>query len=134
MEKEAISKAPSGRVQRTPVGTRNILTIKGKDPNYTYRIVNDVDDRIAQFKEAGYEIVSDESVSVGDKRVNSSSSMGSGKQLSVGQGTKAFVMRQRKEWYEEDQARKLAHNAEIERATREKALNGTYGDIKLTRD
>lgn len=134
MEKEAISKAPSGRVQRTPVGTRNILTIKGKDPNYTYRIVNDVDDRIAQFKEAGYEIVPDESVSVGDKRVNSSSSLGSGKQLAVGQGTKAFVMRQRKEWYEEDQARKLAHNAEIERATREKALNGTYGDIKLTRD
>jgi len=134
MEKEAISKAPSGRVQRTPVGTRNILTIKGKDPAYTYRIVNDVDDRIAQFKEAGYEIVPDESVSVGDKRVNSSSSLGSGKQLAVGQGTKAFVMRQRKEWYEEDQARKLAHNAEIERATREKALNGTYGDIKLTRD
>lgn len=134
MEKEAISKAPSGRVQRTPVGTRNILTIKGKDPNYTYRIVNDVDDRIAQFKEAGYEIVPDESVSVGDKRVNSSSSLGSGKQLAVGQGTKAFVMRQRKEWYEEDQTRKLAHNAEIERATREKALNGTYGDIKLTRD
>lgn len=134
MEKEAISKAPSGRVQRTPVGTRNILTIKGKDPAYTYRIVNDVDDRIAQFKEAGYEIVPDESVSVGDKRVNSSSSLGSGKQLAVGQGTKAFVMRQRKEWYEEDQARKLAHNAEIERATREKALNGTYGDIKLSRD
>ena len=32
--KEAIAKAPSGRPQRTPIGTRNVLTVEGKDPNY----------------------------------------------------------------------------------------------------
>ncbi len=133
-EKDTIAKAPSGRVSRTPVGQRNILTIKGKDENFVYRVVNDIDDRVSQFQEAGYELVSDDSVKVGDKRVNASSSLGSHKQLSVGQGTKAVVMRIRKDWYEEDQAAKLKHVAAVEDATREKALNGAYGDIKLSRD
>ncbi len=133
-EKEAIAKAPSGRVQRTPIGTRNILTVKGKDPGYVYRHVNDVDDRISQFLAAGYELVEDNEVQVGDKRVNSATSLGSKKAISVGQGTKAYVMRIKREWYEEDQARKLSQVAELERATKEKALDGTYGDLKLSRD
>ena len=128
------SKAPSGRVSRTPVGTRNILTVKGKDPNYVYRHVNDIDDRISMFQEAGYELVQDESVVVGDKRVNAASSLGSAKAISVGQGTKAYLMRIKRDWYEEDQARKLSNVADIERATKEKALDGTYGDLKLSRD
>lgn len=133
-EKDALSKEPSGRPQRTPVGQRNILTVKGKDPSYVYRIVNDTDDRITQFKEAGYEIVPDQAVSVGDKRVNAAASIGSGKQLSVGQGTKAYVMRIPRDWYEEDQASKLSQVAAVEQATREKALDGTYGELKLSRD
>lgn len=133
-EKETISKAPSGRVSRTPVSQRNILTVKGKEPGYVYRIVNDKDDRIEQFKEAGYELVSEDSVKVGDKRVNAASSLGSHKQLSVGQGTKAVVMRIKQEWYEEDQAAKLSHVAAVEDATRKKALDGTYGDLKISRD
>lgn len=128
------SKAPSGRVSRTPVGTRNILTVKGKDPGYVYRHVNDIDDRISMFQEAGYELVQDESVVVGDKRVNAASSLGSAKAVSVGQGTKAYLMRIKRDWYEEDQARKLSNVADIERATKEKALDGTYGDLKLSRD
>lgn len=128
------SKAPSGRVQRTPIGTRNVLTVKGKDPNYVYRHVNDIDDRVQMFQEAGYELVQDESVQVGDKRVNAASSLGSAKAVSVGQGTKAYLMRIKREWYEEDQAKKLSNVADIERATKEKALDGTYGDLKLSRD
>lgn len=132
-EAEALSKAPSGRVSRTPVGRRNILTVQGRDPNYHYRIVNDIDDRVAEFQEAGYEIVSREAVQVGDKRVNNASSLGSNKHISVGQGTKAFVMRIRKDWFDEDQAAKQAGVDEIERATKEKALNGTYGKIDISR-
>jgi hypothetical protein len=133
-DKEAISKAPSGRPQRTPVGTRNILTVKGKDPNYEYRIVNDVDDRITQFQEAGYELVANEAVTVGDKRVNAASSLGSTKQLSVGQGVKAYTMRIKKEWFQEDQVQKLIRVNELERATKEKALDGAYGELKISRD
>jgi hypothetical protein len=131
---QAVSKAPSGRPQRTPVGQRNILTVKGQDPNYEYRIVNDLDDRIERFKEAGYELVPDDAVTVGDKRVNAATSTNSYKQLSVGGGTKAYVMRIKKEWFEEDKARKLAQVSEIERATKEKALSGTYGELNLNRD
>ena len=133
-EKEALSKEPSGRPQRTPVGQRNILTVKGKDPSYVYRIVNDGDDRISQYKEAGYDIVPDTSVAVGDKRVQSAGTIGTGKHLSVGQGTKAYVMRIRKDWYDEDQAAKLKGVAAVEQATKEKALNGTYGELNLSRD
>lgn len=125
---------PQNRPQRVPVGQRNVLTVKGKDPNYEYRIVNDTEDRIVQFQEAGYELVADDSVNVGDKRVDAATSLGSAKAISVGQGTKAYLMRIKKEWYQEDQAAKLAHVSEIERATKEKALDGTYGDIKLSRD
>lgn len=132
-EKDALSKAPSGRPQRTPVGTRNILTVKGKDPNYVYRIVNDIDDRVQQFKDAGYELVPEQTAAVGDKRVNAASSEGSNKQISVGQGTKAYLMRIKREWYDEDQAAKQGQVAALERATKEKALDGTYGELEITR-
>jgi len=131
--KEAIAKAPRGRVQRTPVGTRNILTVAGKDPGYVYRIINDSGDRVQEFMDAGYELVEADSVRVGDKRVNSAAAEGSKAQLSVGQGQKAFVVRIKKEWYEEDQAAKQVHVNKLEEATKAKALDGTYGKLEITR-
>lgn len=134
--KESISKAPSGRVARTPVGQRNILTVKGKDPNYEYRIVNDVDDRVTQFQDAGYVIDGDEAVDVGDKRASSGSGYapGSKKMFSVGGGIKAFVMKIKKEWYDEDQAEKQRKADAQEASIKEKALSGTYGELKISRD
>lgn len=133
-EKEAISKAPVGRVTRVPVSQRNILTVKGKDPNYVYRVVNDVDDRIAQFMEGGYEIVEREQTEVGDKRVSQGTAVGSKQQMSVGQGTKAYVMRIKREWYDEDQARKQEFVNRQEASIKEKALDGNYGKLEITRD
>ena len=132
--KEAIAKVPSGRTQRVPVGTRNVLTVAGKDPNYEYRIINDSGDRVQEFMDAGYELVEKDSVRVGDKRVNSATPMGSVNQVSVGQGQHAYVVRIRKEWYQEDQLRKQEHVASLERATKEKALDGTYGKLEITRE
>src|ERR1700752_1670997 len=97
--KEAISKSPSGRVRRTPVGLRNRLSVLGKDANFEYRIVNDTNDRIGQFLDAGWELVDASAVRVGDRRVDTASSEGSKAQVSVGNDTKAFVMRIKKEWY-----------------------------------
>jgi len=131
--KEAIAKAPESRVKRTPIGTRNVLTVAGKDPNYVYRIINDSGDRVQEFMEAGYELVKDDSVKVGDKKVNKSSSEGSLSQVSVGQGQKAFVVRIKKEWYEEDQAAKQLRVDELENSTKAKALDGTYGKLEITR-
>jgi len=133
-EKEAISKAPVGRVTRVPVSQRNVLTVKGKDPAYEYRVVNDIDDRIAQFLEGGYELVDKDSHDVGDKRVSQGTSVGSKKVFSVGQGVKGHLMRIPKELFQEDQAAKQRIVNLQEASIKEKALDGTYGKLEISRD
>lgn len=130
-QKELIAKAPRGRTRRTPVGKRNVLTVTGKDPNYVYRIVNDSGDRIEQFKEAGYEIVEASEVRVGDRRVNQATPEGSKAQVSVGQGQKAMVMRIHKDWYEEDQDKKMQDVRQLEESL--KKPSGDYGKISIER-
>lgn len=132
--KEAIAKSPSGRVRRTPVGARNVLTVGGKDPAYVYRIVNDEGDRVEQFKAAGYDVVSASDVTVGDRRITKASSEGSAAQVSVGGGVKAVVMRIKKEWHDEDQNAKIANIASSEAATQSEALKGNYGKFEISRD
>ena len=134
MTRNAIVKEPSGRPTRTPVGRRNILSVKGKEAGYEYRIVNDEFDRVDTFKEAGWEVVSNSDVSVGDKRVGASTTPGSAAQVNVGGGSKGVVMRIKQDWYDEDQAAKRAQIKETEEAQRRDARNGAdYGDIKYDR-
>ncbi len=121
--KENISKSPSGRVTRVPIASRNVLTVKGKDPEFEYRIVNDAADRIQTFQEAGYEIVQASEVVIGDKRVNNATPEGTLAQISVGKGDKAYLMRQRKDFYAEDQAAKLARIDQLERTMKQDATS-----------
>jgi hypothetical protein len=132
--KEPIAKSPRGRTNRTRIGQRNILTVEGKDPAFEYRIVNDEGDRIAQFEDAGYELVEAADVRVGDKRVSKATSEGSKAQVAVGGGRKAYVMRIRREWYQEDQAAKQAKLDSVEQTMKQEALNGTYGKLEIKRD
>lgn len=134
-EKETVAKSPRGRPVRTPVGTRNILTVKGKDPEYEYRIVNDVGDRITAFEDGGWEIEDASKVRVGDKRVNNTSPEGTRAQVSVGKnGEKAFVMKIRKDWYKEDQDAKRAERAQLEDTMlKQPSGEGNYGKIEITR-
>ena len=126
----AIVKEPSGRPQRTPVGRRNILSVRGKEAGYEYRIVNDDKDRIDMFKEAGWEVVNSDQVSVGDKRVNQASPVGTAAQMSVGSGMKGVVMRIRQDWYDEDQEAKRASVYETESSF----TNGAdYGEVTVKR-
>jgi hypothetical protein len=53
------------------------------------------------------------------------------KQLSVGGGKKAYLMRIRKDWYDEDQVAKQKIVNDQEAATKKKALNGTYGTLTI---
>jgi hypothetical protein len=96
--------------------------------------VNDVDDRVAQFVEGGYELVNDNSTDVGDKRVSQGTTVGSKKIFSVGQGTKGYLMRIKREWYDEDQAAKQGFVNQQEASIKEKALDGNYGKLEVTRD
>lgn len=101
MSTEKPTPAQVSRPRRTPIGRRNRLTVENRDPNYHYRIVNDVDGRVQDLLDQDYEIVLD--AKVGDKRVDDISSLGSAKQISVGKGIKAFVMKKRKDWFQDDQ-------------------------------
>ena len=123
------------RVVRKPLFQRGPQSISGeKDPNFVYRFVNDTGSRIDQMKQAGYEIVEDDSLIVGDSRVSDPSSQGSAKRVISKDGTVSYLMRQKKEYYEEDQAAKQAHNDEIEAAMKKQASEGMYGSIKMSRD
>jgi hypothetical protein len=132
-QKEAIVKAPERRVRRTPIGQRNVLTVTGKEPGYQYRIVNDSGDRVQEFLDNGWEAVQAKDVRIGDKRLESTSTVGTVATASVGKGEKAVVLRIRDDWYQEDQAAKQAHVAQTEAAMKDKALDGTYGKLELSR-
>lgn len=133
-QKETIAKAPAGRVRRTPVGRRNVLTVTGKEPGYVYRVVNDVGDNVQRYLNAGYEFVDASKVTIGDTRIGAPTATGSNAEAQVGGGTKAFVMRQKDEFYQEDQAAKQALVDKMEAATKEKALDGNYGKLEISRD
>jgi hypothetical protein len=128
----AISKQPA-RTRRTPInGTRDRLSVRGKEDGYVYRIVNDIDDRIQSMQETGYEIVTDTGVSVGDKRTANPTQEGSPIKVSVGNGVQAYVMRQKQEFYDEDQAAKAAQVNELESSMkREAEANGFYGKLNI---
>jgi len=94
----------SARPRRTPLSRRNRLSVQNKEPGFTYRIVNDVDDRVSQMQEQDYELCEKAQLgAIGDKRVDNTASIGSIAHFSVGQGTKAVVMRIPDDWYKEDQ-------------------------------
>lgn len=118
----------SARPKRTPINSRNVLTVKGKEPGYEYRIVNDLGDRVEMFKDAGWELVDNKDVTVGDRRIERTSAEGSKAQVSVGGGTKAFVMRIPKEYYDEDQKAKQDQIDALEQSMKNQVLSGN--DLK----
>ncbi len=127
MARELKSKAPEGRPTRTPITKRNRLSVRNQDPNFHYRIVNDVDDRVEQFLEQGYEI--DPQSQVGDKQVDIGSPLGSAKQISVGSNVKAVVMRIPKEYFKQDQAAKQAEIDALEDSMRGEAKRYVRGQF-----
>ena len=115
-------------------GTRQRLRVKGQEPGYHYRIVNDIDDRVQQFIERGYEIVTDSSVQIGDKRVANPTQEGTPAQVSVGNGIKGYVMRIKEEWHEEDKANHNKQLDEIEQQLQREAKEEQfYGNLKVAR-
>lgn len=130
MSKQPNSQGASARPRRSPLSQRNRLDIKNKEAGFTYRIVNDVDDRVSLLQEQGYEICTKESIGmVGDKRVDNATSLGSSSVVSVGQGIKAVVMRQKDEYYKEDQTMKQNQIDELERTmTKGKS---DYGKLEI---
>ena len=95
----------TGRPRRsTATGRSDILDVRNTDDEYTYRWVNDVPGRVQEMQDYGYEVAD------GDEIITSTSEYsaepGSVKRKSVGKGVTAVLMKQRKDFYEEDQQAK----------------------------
>lgn len=129
------------RPTRIPVsGNRDILAVKNIPEGKIGRWVNDVGDRCIKFRQGGWEFVTDKGVTVGEKTVESSTATGS--VISRLVGTKAnnepliaYLMVIDKEWFEEDQARKLDEidkNEEMiyERLNKRKGSGPMYGNFE----
>jgi hypothetical protein len=124
---------PQKRVERKPLFAQGPQAVSGDlDKNFEYRFVNDIGSRISNFKAAGYEFVEDTDLVVGDSRVFDPSDVGSAKIVTSNDGTKSYLMRIKKEYYDEDQAAKAARLDELDKAMQNPASQGLTGGIKLS--
>ena len=123
----------SARPTRTPISQRNRLAIKNKEDGFIYRIVNDVDDRVELMQGQGYELCTNEQVgAIGNKRVDNTTSLGSTAHFSVGQGTKAVVMRIPDTWYKEDQENKQKEIDSVEASMKADARKAAdFGKLSI---
>lgn len=115
-------------------GSRGPLAFRGGDPDKVYRVVNDVDDRVALFKEMGWTVVDNDKVTVGERKVTTDSKLGSVVSHSVGGGVKGVLMEIPKELFEEDQKAKLREIDEDEAGIRgQSSQDGNYGKVEISR-
>lgn len=124
-------RAISQRRKRVPVnGYRNILSVEGLDPLYHYAWIND--NLVDRFLLAEYEFV-DHDVVVGDRKINAASQIGSKISLPGGNGRTIFLMRQLKEYYDEDMASYHAEIDETEMAMLGMLTKdaGRYGQVSM---
>jgi hypothetical protein len=111
------------RRKRIPLGAQRIKgLVSNQDPAYHYHWINDAPGRLGRAVDGGYEHVKKEGVKVGttgDKNTNLGSmvSQYAGRDES-GQSYDRYLMRIRKEFYEEDQAEKQALNDNVDRSIR----------------
>lgn len=96
---------PKNRPNRTPIHMRNVMTVKSQDANKVLRWVNDTDDRVQAFKDAGYTVVQ-RATQVGDNRADTAKQLGSAVERPVGGGGRAVLMEIDKDFYQQDQADK----------------------------
>lgn len=133
MTKQSNTQEASARPKRIPISSRNRLEIKQRDDGFSYRIVNDVDDRVSRFQDAGYEVCSNEQVgAVGSRRVDGATPVGSVAHFSVGKGTQAVVMRVPKEYATADAKAKQNEIDAVESTMKGDARKAAdYGTVDL---
>lgn len=135
MAKAASKKKTSRkRPERAKVGAgRDVLSVRGKDPNYEYRWVNDEPGRIMNLQDRGYEFVRwDEIERVGDQSITNVTHDTEYVSKDVGsignQGRlRSYLMKIPKKWFEEDQQEKLKDVREIEQQLYPHNKPGFYG-------
>jgi len=107
---------------RVPVsGMRDIMTVLNKEEGYVYRWVTDSDvqgSRMYKYKRGGWEMsplaTPDGAIIVGEEAVFKTENKDDIIRLHVGAGQFAYLMRIKKEWYDEDKAKQAADIDEVE--------------------
>jgi hypothetical protein len=123
------------RKKRVPIsGNRDILTISGKEPGYVYRWVNDVDNRIQKYLDAGYIFVDTAGKTIGESTIENARDTETGSVISkyVGKGITSYLMAQKEEWYEEDQRNK-AERTDRSEGSLKSSGDGSYGKLEIKR-
>lgn len=110
-----------GRPKRVPLHAQRVLDVDNKDPNFEYRVVNELPGRVEKFIKAGWEPVSGDVSTSDASRVQDASQLGSVTRRVVNKSSRAEVqtavlMRIPKEYYEEDQKEKQRKVDEIEQS------------------
>lgn len=151
LQNESRDEAVTEKVRRVPLaGFRDILSVEGQDPNFVYRFVKDVDSlvenkegsvemrpgqRIMRFQAAGWTFVDSESVTVGSNHVWKTENVGSIVRIPAGNNEYLYLMRIRKEWYEEDQRAKERDLLDIEtQYSGAPEEDGLYGSVSIGHD
>lgn len=116
------------RPERIPVsGSKDILTVKGRDDGFVYRWVNDEDDRLYRFERGGYDFVSHDA-SIGTRGVDTSSGTSTVISKNMGKGVTAYLMRLPRELFDEDQKAKAKRIDAIEDTMKKALKDGSSGD------
>jgi hypothetical protein len=128
--KPAEQKQAAGRPKRVPInGYRDILKVAGQEPGWHYAWI--ADENTYKMEQGGYDFVTHD-VTVGDRRINAASQVGSKISIPGGNGITLFLMRCPNEVYQEEMD--LLHEKidENEQALLNKEA-GRYGDVKVGR-
>jgi len=132
------------KVKRVPVsGMRDIMTVLNKEEGYAYRWVTDIDEkgsRIYKYKRGGWEMspleTTEGEIRVGEEAVFRTENKEDIIRLHVGAGQFAYLMRIKKEWYDEDQKAKADAIDEVEATITRTGSStgesfGQYGSISI---
>ena len=123
----------TSRPKRVPIHEQRDQLSTDQKQGFVRRWVNDIPGRVEKFIKAGYAVVTDKDVAVGD--TNDNKALGTGARKNVGRtrqgdGTQAVLMEIPKDYYDEDQKAKAEIVNASERAMkRGKDENDFYGDI-----
>lgn len=126
----------SKRPERVPLdGARDRMTIPNMDPAYHYTWQNDDPGQLERFIAAGYEFVTDP-VKVGQPTVNKSDRInGMGQALTLVSGPKIlYALRQRIEWYEQDEKARQARIDAEEAKAAQPINDGGYGGVEAAKE
>lgn len=122
-----------GTRKRTPInGYRNILDVSGKEPGWHYCWVET--DNVPRYENADYEHVTHD-VIVGERKLNSASSIGGKVSIPGGNGMTLYLMRVLEENFNEDTEALQAEIDERESAMKNELNSkndGRYGEIEIS--